>query len=185
MPPSLNGPLTRVSSVLSNTTTMEPKAKSGVAMASAMALHFFGYEFARGSNMALFTSSKFGFANSGSYYPLAMTCVSPISMSLLLVYGRQLDAKGPRKALRNTTCLCISLLSFFGIAVKAIQANYDMFTNTKILSFSISQLVIFTSFIFQNSYAWVCISYVHSSLHTLNHLIHRCANQISFWIHVF
>lgn len=152
MLPSLTGPLTRVSSVLSNTSTMEPKAKSGVAMASAMALHFFGYEFARGSNMALFTSSKFGFANSGSYYPLAMTCVSPVSMILLLSYGRQIDSQGPRKALRNTTCLCISLLSFFGVAVKAIQSN-DMFTNTKILSFTISQLVIFTSFIFQNSYA--------------------------------
>ena len=90
MLPSLTGPLTRVSTILSNTSTMEPKAKSGVAMASAMALHFFGYEFARGSNMALFTSSKFGFANSGSYYPLAMTCVSPVSMILLLSYGRQI-----------------------------------------------------------------------------------------------
>eukprot|EP00579_Thalassiosira_antarctica_P023280 CAMPEP_0201989418 /NCGR_PEP_ID=MMETSP0904-20121228/92846_1 /ASSEMBLY_ACC=CAM_ASM_000553 /TAXON_ID=420261 /ORGANISM="Thalassiosira antarctica, Strain CCMP982" /LENGTH=491 /DNA_ID=CAMNT_0048543643 /DNA_START=470 /DNA_END=1945 /DNA_ORIENTATION=- len=118
-----------------------------------MALHFFGYEFARGSNMALFTSSTLGFgAGSGSYYPLAMTFVSPVSMMLLLVYGRQLDAKGPRKALRNTTFLCISMLALSGTALAAMQYN-EVWANTKFLSWTMSQLVIWASFVFQNSYA--------------------------------
>eukprot|EP00571_Detonula_confervacea_P013504 CAMPEP_0172307622 /NCGR_PEP_ID=MMETSP1058-20130122/8442_1 /TAXON_ID=83371 /ORGANISM="Detonula confervacea, Strain CCMP 353" /LENGTH=513 /DNA_ID=CAMNT_0013019839 /DNA_START=142 /DNA_END=1683 /DNA_ORIENTATION=+ len=130
-----------------------PKAKSAVAMASAMALHFFGYEFARGSNMALFTSASLGFGSvSGSYYPLAMTFVSPVSMVLLLVYGRQLDAKGPRKALRNTTFLCILMLALSGIALSVMQHN-EVWANTKFLSWTLSQLVIWASFVFQNSYA--------------------------------
>ena len=111
MLPSLTGPLTRVSTVLSNTTTMEPKAKSGVAMASAMALHFFGYEFARGSNMALFTSSTFGFANSGSYYPLAMTCVSPGKSAFvlfdLLNSCTQYEVSVIRLLYLNFNCLCL------------------------------------------------------------------------------
>eukprot|EP00584_Thalassiosira_punctigera_P026219 CAMPEP_0172579962 /NCGR_PEP_ID=MMETSP1067-20121228/139515_1 /TAXON_ID=265564 ORGANISM="Thalassiosira punctigera, Strain Tpunct2005C2" /NCGR_SAMPLE_ID=MMETSP1067 /ASSEMBLY_ACC=CAM_ASM_000444 /LENGTH=527 /DNA_ID=CAMNT_0013372693 /DNA_START=127 /DNA_END=1707 /DNA_ORIENTATION=- len=130
-----------------------PKAKSGAAMASAMALHFFGYEFARGSNMALFTSTTLGFgASSGSYYPLAMTCVSPVSMVLLLAYGRQLDAKGPRKALRNTTFLCITMLALSGMAVTAMQHN-EVWANIKFLSWTMSQLVVWASFVFQSSYA--------------------------------
>lgn len=131
-----------------------PKEKSGLAMASAMALHFFGYEFARGSNMALFTSTSLGFgASSGSYYPLAMTLVSPASMALLLVYGKQLDANGPRMALRNTTCLCIFMLAISGMAVSMMQYNTG-WANIKFLSsWKLSQLVIWASFIFQNSYA--------------------------------
>ena len=140
-----------IPSILSTPPT--PKAKSGMAMASAMALHFFGYEFARGSNMALFTSATMGFGEvSGRYYPLAMTMVSPVSMMLLLAYGRQLDAKGPRRALRNTTCVCISILALCGIAVATLQHN-ETWANFKLLSWSISQLVVWASFVFQNSYA--------------------------------
>ena len=155
--PSLTGPSTAVvPTILSTATTImpiTPKAKSGIAMASSMALHFFGYEFARGSNMALFTSSSLGFGDvSGSYYPLAMTFVSPVSMVLLLAYGRLLDAKGPRRALRSTTFLCISMLSISGLAVSAMQTN-ETWANIKCLSWSLSQLVVLASFIFQNSYA--------------------------------
>eukprot|EP00577_Skeletonema_sp_RCC1716_P032480 CAMPEP_0113386050 /NCGR_PEP_ID=MMETSP0013_2-20120614/7800_1 /TAXON_ID=2843 ORGANISM="Skeletonema costatum, Strain 1716" /NCGR_SAMPLE_ID=MMETSP0013_2 /ASSEMBLY_ACC=CAM_ASM_000158 /LENGTH=57 /DNA_ID=CAMNT_0000268861 /DNA_START=35 /DNA_END=204 /DNA_ORIENTATION=+ /assembly_acc=CAM_ASM_000158 len=39
-------------SIMNSPLLESPKAKSGVAMASAMALHFAGYELARGSNMA-------------------------------------------------------------------------------------------------------------------------------------
>jgi ATP/ADP translocase len=122
-------------------------------MASAMAIHFFGYEFARGSNMALFTSETLGFGTaSGSYYPLAMTSVSPVSMALLLIYGRQLDTKGPRRALRDTTILCISMLTLSGLAVAAMQYN-KRWASIKCLSWTLSQLVVWISFIFQNSYA--------------------------------
>jgi ATP/ADP translocase len=130
-----------------------PKSKSAIAMASAMAIHFFGYEFARGSNMALFTSETLGFGSaSGSYYPLAMTLVSPVSMALLLIYGRQLDTKGPRRALRNTTILCISMLALSGVAVAVMQYN-ARWASIKCLSWTLSQLVVWISFIFQNSYA--------------------------------
>ena len=123
-------------------------------MASAMALHFFGYEFARGSNMALFTSNTLGFGSaSGSYYPLAMTFVSPAAMALLLVYGKQLDIYGPRKALRNTTCLCIFMLAISGMAISIMQQNTVLANINLISSWKLSQLVIWISFVFQNSYA--------------------------------
>ena len=152
--PSLSGSAAIISTAMSNPSPIiSPKAQSAMAMASAMALHFFGYEFARGSNMALFTSDTLGFGSvSGSYYPLAMTFVSPVSMVLLLAYGRQLEAKGPRIALRNTTFLCISMLMLSGIAVKIMQSN-EIWANIKFLSWSLSQLVIWISFVFQNSYA--------------------------------
>jgi len=118
-----------------------------------MALHFAGYELARGSNMALFTSASLGFgSSSGSYYPLAMACASPLSMVLLLAYTRQLDRKGPRRALRSTTLLCISALTISGIAMATMQHN-ELWGNIKILSLPISQLVVWASFVFQNSYA--------------------------------
>ncbi|KAL3789444.1 hypothetical protein ACHAW5_009688 [Stephanodiscus triporus] len=129
-----------------------PKSKSCIAMASAMALHFFGYEFARGSNIALFTSGTLGFGSaSGSYYPLAMTLVSPVSMALLLAYGRQLDLGGPRRALRNTTFLCISMLALSGAAVAAMQYDAGL-ASVKCLSWTLAQLVVWISFVFQNSY---------------------------------
>ncbi len=134
-----------------------PESKSCIAMAVAMALHFFGYEFARGSNVALFTSETHGFgSNSGSYYPLAMTFVSPVSVALLLSYGRRLDAWGPRRALRDTTLLCISVLASSGIAVAAMHINGvggGGWASTKFLSWTLGQLIVWVSFVFQNSYA--------------------------------
>lgn len=103
--------------------------------------------------MALFTSQSLGFGSvSGSYYPLAMTFVSPASMVLLLIYGKQLDAKGPRKALRNTTFLCIFMLAMSGVALSIMQ-HKEAWANMKFFSWTLSQLVVWTSFVFQNSYA--------------------------------
>lgn len=104
--------------------------------------------------MALFTSASLGFgSSSGSYYPLAMACASPLSMVLLLAYTRQLDRKGPRRALRSTTLLCISALTISGIAMTTMQHNQP-WGNIQILgSLPISQLVVWLSFVFQNSYA--------------------------------
>lgn len=161
--PSLAGPSRASATVLSAASqkyplamcspSAPPRMRSGAAMATAMALHFFGYEFARGSNLALFTSAGLGFgADSGSYYPFAMTFVSPVSMALLLAYGRQLDAKGPRKALRNTTLFCIGMLALSGTAVTALQRN-DVWAGIQVLSLTASQLVVWASFVFQNSYA--------------------------------
>mmetsp|Transcript_20874 Transcript_20874/g.42737 ORF Transcript_20874/g.42737 Transcript_20874/m.42737 type:complete len:599 (-) Transcript_20874:108-1904(-) len=145
-----------------NSTNTDSKSLSALSMSLAMSLHFFGYEFARGSNMALFTSSTLGFgAASGKYYPLAMACVSPASMALLLGYGRELEKKGPRKALRNTTSFCVGMLLFFGGLVRLLSLQ-DFGESNVILGFfggelrlprNFSQWVIALSFIFQNSYA--------------------------------
>eukprot|EP00970_Alexandrium_tamarense_P020707 scaffold15572_cov200-Alexandrium_tamarense.AAC.1 len=141
---------TSQSSTNKGTPSSDPKAQAAISMACAMALHFFGYEFARGSNTALFTSSSLGFgASSGSYYPLAMACVSPMSMMLLFGYGRQLDAKGPRRALRNTTLLCISALALSGLGIAALQYNNGLLLG----KWTASQLIVWISFVFQNSYA--------------------------------
>lgn len=103
--------------------------------------------------MALFTSSSLGFgASSGSYYPLAMACASPLSVVLLLAYTRQLDKKGPRRALRSTTLLCISALTLSGIVLAAMQHNH-IWANIQIISWPMSQLMVWASFVFQNSYA--------------------------------
>jgi hypothetical protein len=64
---------------------LPPKAHSVMAMTSAMALHFGGYEFARSANMALFTSTQTGFTGPTAF-PLAMACVSPFSVILLMGY---------------------------------------------------------------------------------------------------
>ncbi|KAL7469931.1 hypothetical protein ACHAXS_010173 [Conticribra weissflogii] len=145
-----------------NSTTPDSKSLSALSMSLAMSLHFFGYEFARGSNMALFTSSTLGFgAASGKYYPLVMACVSPASMALLLGYGRELKNKGPRKALRNTTGFCVGMLLSFGALVRLLSCQGVGGSNT-ILSFfggnmhlpaHFNQWVVALSFIFQNSYA--------------------------------
>ncbi len=104
--------------------------------------------------MALFTSNTLGFgSSSGSYYPLAMTFASPASMALFLVYGKQIDENGPRKALRNTTILCISILAISGITVSIMQHNTAWADIKFISSWKLSQLIIWASFVFQNSYA--------------------------------
>jgi hypothetical protein len=133
-----------------------PRSKSCAAMAAAMALHFFGYEFARGSNVALFTSGALGFgSDSGSYYPLAMACVGPASVALFLAYSMRLDAGGPRGALRDTTLLCASALASSGAAVAAMQRDAGGWAGARCLSSSwtLAQSVVWISFVFQNSYA--------------------------------
>eukprot|EP00956_Cyclotella_meneghiniana_P032081 scaffold86517_cov72-Cyclotella_meneghiniana.AAC.2 len=77
--------------------------------------------------MALFTSNTLGFGlleSHASYYTLAMTCVSPMSMVLLLGYGRLLDAKGPKKALNSYAHLLYAQMwSFLGSIFTPSQAG--------------------------------------------------------------
>jgi MFS family permease len=131
-------------------------------MALAMSLHFFGYEFARGSNMALFTSNALGFGtDSASYYTLAMTCVSPMSMVLLLGYGRLLDSKGPKRALVTSTGFCMGVLALFGVAISTLGRYNVSLGNT---NWTISQVVVWASFVFQNSYAHLLYAQMWSFL---------------------
>jgi len=69
-----------------------PKARSVVCMALASAIHFSGYEYARTGTLTLITSDRAGFSNS-SVVPLAMGCVSPVSLILLWVSTRKREIK--------------------------------------------------------------------------------------------
>ena len=135
-------------SKLSETVTRlaQPRYRAVVFMASAMALHFGGYEFFRNSCLGLFTSSEYGFSSSAAF-PLANACVSPFSLILLWGYGQQLDAKGPRVALRNTTLFSIV---FIGAAALSLWL-----CKTTGMPRIVSQSLIGLTFLFQNSYQYL------------------------------
>jgi ATP/ADP translocase len=110
--------------------------------------------------MALFTSSTLGFGvDSASYYTLAMACVSPTSMILLLGYGRLLEGRGPKKALCYSTGVCTAILSICGMGVKLV-GSYDITLGNT----SLSKFIIFASFVFQNSYAHLIYAQMWSFL---------------------
>ena len=116
--------------------------------------------------MALFTSNALGFGlleSHASYYTLAMTCVSPMSMVLLLGYGRLLDAKGPKKALVTSTGFCMSILAFFGVVISLLggDSNFKTLGNT---NWTISRVIVWVSFVFQNSYATLLYAQMWSFL---------------------
>mmetsp|Transcript_27401 Transcript_27401/g.41917 ORF Transcript_27401/g.41917 Transcript_27401/m.41917 type:complete len:552 (-) Transcript_27401:294-1949(-) len=134
-----------------------PRGQSCILMALAMALHFGGYEFARSSNLALFTSSETGFTSPAAF-PLAMACISPLSVLLLMAYGHELEAHGPRVALRYTTLLSIGGFALFILFISALErypimvpALFGGGGHSKLVS--LSKLVVGFAFIFQNSYA--------------------------------
>lgn len=126
---------------------LPPVSQSAMFMVTAMSLHFFGYEFARSSTLALFTSSRMGFT-SLSALPLAMSFVSPSSFILLWWYGKQLEEFGPRVALRVTNLLCVTMLFVSACFTQGIQ--YFSLDESYPL---ISKVVVWISFVFQNSYA--------------------------------
>jgi hypothetical protein len=132
--------------IMSKLTNLPPRAKSVVYMAIAMALHFGGYEFIRNSCLSLFTSSDYGFTNPAAF-PFAYGIVSPFSIVLLLAYGRQLEAVGPRGALFRSTAASIA---FIGLAVSSLWAC-RYFQLPRIFG----QAIIAVTFLFQNSYQYL------------------------------
>ncbi|KAL7486833.1 hypothetical protein ACHAW6_012435 [Cyclotella cf. meneghiniana] len=111
--------------------------------------------------MALFTSSTLGFgADSASYYTLAMTCVSPTSMLLLLGYGRLLDVSGPKKALVTSTGFCAGVLAMFALAISMVGHHHVALGN----NWTLSQMIVWISFVFQNSYAHLLYAQMWSFL---------------------
>lgn len=135
-----------------------PVGKSILCMASAMALHYLGYSLARPTTLSLFTSSKIGFKRS-SAFPLAMAFVSPFSLLLLFVYGRELGQFGPRKALRNTTTYCAFILTFGSILIHKLQDGIlAKTTQTK----KILKWIIGFIFIFRESYVQLLTSQMWS-----------------------
>lgn len=119
-----------------------PRTSSIILMAIAMAFHFGGYEFVRNSCLALFTSSDHGFASPAAF-PLANGLVSPFSVGLLWLYSQQLEAGGPRLALRRST-----LASILVIALTAAGLSLN-------LPPILSQILVGAIFLFQNSYQYL------------------------------
>lgn len=126
-----------------------PRAKSCALMATAMAFHFGGYEFARSGALALFTSNEIGFSHP-SAYPFAIGLVTPMSLGLLYMYGLILRSYGPRRALKTTKFLSVSFLAIVTLLLKA-STDY---------SFPgwISKALVAFLFVFQNSYAHLLYS---------------------------
>jgi len=126
---------------------LTPRVRSIGYMAIAMALHFGGYEFFRNSCLAIFTSSETGFSSAAAF-PLANALVSPFSLLLLWGYGRELDSKGPRVALRHTTLFSIV---FIAIAAASLNLCHSMTGINPI----VGKALIGITFLFQNSYQYL------------------------------
>jgi ATP/ADP translocase len=117
-------------------------------MSMAMALHFGGYEFARSGALALFTSSQTGFAHP-SAYPLAIGLVTPASLVLLYWYGLILKARGPRRALYETTAMSVGILTAGTALCQICHSIMPTWQGLAILS----KAAVAALFVFQNSYA--------------------------------
>eukprot|EP00527_Entomoneis_sp_CCMP2396_P002127 CAMPEP_0198141828 /NCGR_PEP_ID=MMETSP1443-20131203/4763_1 /TAXON_ID=186043 /ORGANISM="Entomoneis sp., Strain CCMP2396" /LENGTH=525 /DNA_ID=CAMNT_0043804691 /DNA_START=135 /DNA_END=1712 /DNA_ORIENTATION=+ len=140
---------TKSDSMINQLANLTPRVRSVLHMTVAMALHFGGYEFFRNSCLALFTSSEYGFSSAAAF-PMANAMVSPFSLILLLGYGQQLDAKGPRAALRNTTILSIVFIAFASASLHFCKAAG--------LPQMVGQALIGVTFLFQNSYQYLLYS---------------------------
>lgn len=127
-----------------------PRARACILMATAMSLHFGGYEFARSAALALFTSSETGFTHP-SAYPFAIGLVTPTTLSLLYWYGTILKSSGPRKALRRTTSLVLAVLLGGDALVSILSSSAFFWHPSSVIWFTRS--VVALLFVFQNSYA--------------------------------
>jgi ATP/ADP translocase len=127
-----------------------PRARACILMATAMSLHFGGYEFARSAALALFTSSETGYTHP-SAYPFAIGLVTPTTLSLLYWYGTILKSSGPRQALRETTSLVLAVL-LGGVGLVAILSSSAFVWPPSSVAW-LTRAVVALLFVFQNSYA--------------------------------
>jgi len=119
------------------------KGKSVLCMAIAMSLHYLGYSFARPITVALFTSASTGYPGVPGAYPFTMAFVSPLSLILLLGYGRILEKDGPRRALKKTSFLCsIAILMSAGL-MEALQRSGVAFWGIPAMKFITGPLYLF------------------------------------------
>lgn len=118
-----------------------PRPRAVLFMSIAMALHFGGYEFVRSGMLALFTSKDVGFSHSGAI-PLAMSCASPASFVLLMGYGRILEKRGPKVALRHTTLFSLLVFAVTSLVLK-LATGFHLAT----------QIIVALAFVYTNSYA--------------------------------
>ena len=100
----------------------QQRTKAIVSMAISSSLHFAGYEFARSSMMALFTSSKTGFVNPAAL-PFNVVCVTPFSYFLLQKYTQRLQKNGPRRTLFYSTIAFAILLGLGAFIIQLLERN--------------------------------------------------------------
>jgi len=125
-------------------------------MAIAMSLHYLGYSLARPSSLSLFTSSTTGFSKS-SAFPLAMAFVSPMSLLLLMGYGKELDTYGPRIALRNTTFYCAMVLTISAGLIQNLSNSGFSYRQ-----FPLVKAIVGILFVFRESYVQLLTSQMWS-----------------------
>lgn len=120
-----------------------PEGKSVLCMAIAMSLHYLGYSFARPITVALFTSSSTGYPGVPGAYPFTMAFVSPVSLLLLMGYGRILEKNGPRIALKRTTFICSIAIMMAAALVEATQRSGLAFWGIPAMKFITGPLYLF------------------------------------------
>ena len=126
---------------------ISPRAKAVMLMAIAMAFHYLGYSLARPITISLFTSAKSGYGGKNGAFPFAMAFVSPMSLGLLLGYGKVLDKQGPKGALMWSTFLCAFVMSASAMAIQAFETM-----GTTILDVPAEKFISGPLFIFRESY---------------------------------
>jgi hypothetical protein len=119
------------------------EGKSVLWMAIAMSLHYLGYSFARPITVALFTSSSTGYPGVPGAYPFTMAFVSPLSLLLLLGYGRILEKNGPRIALKRTSLLCSVAIVMASALVEVTQRSGLSFWGIPAMKFLTGPLYLF------------------------------------------
>jgi ATP/ADP translocase len=130
-----------------------PQGVSVGWMAAGMAMHYLGYSFARSITIALFTSASTGFPGSNFAFPLANAFVSPMSFILLLVYGRILESRGPRGALKQSTLYCAAVIILASLALEVTNTG-----GMTLFGFSATKFITAPLFIFRESYVQLLTS---------------------------
>ena len=128
------------------------EGKAVFFMSLAMAMHYLGYSFARPTTLSLFTSKKTGFVSPAAF-PFAMAFVSPVSLILLMLYGKELHKNGPRLALRHTTFYCSFVLIASSILIKVFQDKSSM---------RVVQSIVGVLFVFREAYVQLLTSQMWS-----------------------
>eukprot|EP00980_Cylindrotheca_fusiformis_P003143 scaffold721_cov131-Cylindrotheca_fusiformis.AAC.33 len=140
---SLRGGGSKEVSKLPKNLQITPEGKSVLCMAIAMSLHYLGYSFARPITVALFTSASTGYPGVPGAYPFTMAFVSPLSLLLLMGYGRVLEKNGPRVALKRTTFMCSFAIIMAAGLVEATQRSGLSFWGVPAMKFITGPLYLF------------------------------------------
>ena len=120
---------------------------------SQQAFHYLGYSIARPITVALFTSKTTGYPGSPAAFPFANAFVSPVSLLLLVQYGRVLDKYGPRGALSRSTLGCALTIFLAAIGIELSQQS-----ETTLWGIPATKFISGPLFVFRESYVQLLTS---------------------------